>query len=66
MEYIMCKQNLLLQYQQKLNIQNYSHQTISSYNSAIKLLITYFQGNKFKALDDGVIFNYLDYCKTIK
>ncbi len=62
----MNKQKLLAQYLQKLSIQNYSHQTINSYISAIKMFIAYFQVNKFNALDENIIINYLDYCKTRK
>ena len=62
----MNKQLLLQKYQQKLNIQNYSQQTISSYISAIKMFISYFQVNKFKSLNENIIIKYLDYCKTKK
>ena len=62
----MNKQILLKKYQQKLNIQNYSPQTINSYLSSIKMFISYFQANKFKALDENIIVKYLDYCKTQK
>ncbi len=62
----MNKQELLRKYKQKLNIQNYSKQTINSYLSAIKMFISYFQANKFKALNENIIIKYLDYCKTQK
>ena len=62
----MNKHILLQKYQQKLNIQNYSKQTINSYLSAIKMFISYFQANKLKVLDENIIIKYLNYCKTQK
>jgi len=62
-EIFMLKDVLVNNYLQKLNIQNYSKQTISSYISALNKFIEYIQHNKTKKIDETVIQNYLNYCK---
>ena len=62
----MLKSELLLNFQQKLTIQNYSQQTIKSYMPAVRVFITYIVDKKIDGVDEKVIQNYLFMCKDEK
>ncbi len=62
----MKKQELLNQYAQKLEIENYSIQTVKNYISALKLFLEFVSKLKVKQVTDKEINDYLHYCKTEK
>jgi len=65
-ELFMLKKALIEDYTQKLNIQNYSQQTVVSYLSALNKFIDYIKLNQIKKIDDKTIQDYLNFCKTKK
>lgn len=62
----MKKQELLEQFLKKLEIENYSVQTVKNYTSALNLFLEYVNKNKIKQVTDKEITGYLYYCKKEK
>lgn len=62
----MKKQELLEQSPKKLEIENYSRQTIRNYSSALNLFLEYVNENKIKKVTDKEITDYLFFCKKEK
>lgn len=62
----MKKQEILEQFSKKLEIENYSEQTIKNYISALKGFLEYVNSLKIKQVTDKEITDYLYYCKKEK
>ncbi len=62
----MNKQEIIEKFTQKLNIENYSKQTISNYVSSLKLFLEYVSELNVEKITDKEIQDYLFYCKTEK
>ncbi len=62
----MKKQEVIKRYKQKLEIENYSLQTIKSYLSALNLFLDFIVEAKVKKITDKDITDYLHFCKTNK
>ncbi len=62
----MKKQELLDHFSQKLEIENYSIQTIRNYISALSKFLEYISNHKLKRVTDKEITDYLHYCKSEK
>lgn len=57
---------MINRYRQKLEIENYSPQTIKSYLSALHLFLDFIVKRKVKEITDEEITAYLHFCKTEK
>lgn len=62
----MKKQDVINRYRQKLEIENYSPQTIKSYLSALHLFLDFIIKRKVTEITDEDITAYLHFCKTEK
>jgi len=62
----MNKQEIIEKFIQKLNIENYSKQTISNYVSSLKLFLEYVSKLNVEKITNREIQDYLYYCKTEK
>lgn len=62
----MKKQEIVNLYRKKLEIENYSYQTIKSYVSALYLFLNYVAKLNVSEITDKEITDYLHYCKSEK
>jgi site-specific recombinase XerD len=62
----MNKQQIIDKFNEQLQIENYSEQTIRNYLSALKLFLEYISKLNTEKVSDDDIKNYLFYCKTQK
>ena len=62
----MKKQELIQNFVEKLEIENYSQQTVKSYTSAVKLFLEFIQSLKLTKIDEQDIQKYLHYCAKEK
>jgi site-specific recombinase XerD len=62
----MNKQQIIDKFNEQLQIENYSEQTIRNYLSALKLFLEYISKLNAEKVSDDDIKNYLFYCKTQK
>ena len=62
----MKRQEIIDKFNKRINIENYSEQTIRNYLSVLKLFLIWVEKTKVKNVSNDVIQDYLFYCKTEK